>query len=39
MTSTQVVGMSVTVNNDTPTQDYIHLDNHTQPTYERFVYI
>ena len=25
---------SVTVNNNSPIQDYIHLDNHTQPTFE-----
>ena len=33
MTLVQVVEMSVTVNNY-PIQDYIHLDDHTQPTYE-----
>ena len=33
MTSTQVVKMSVTVNNNSPIQDYIHPDDHTQPTY------
>ena len=32
MTTPQVVQMSVTVNNSA-IQDYIHLDNHTQPTY------
>ena len=32
MTTTQVAEMSVTVKNS-PIQDCIHLDNHTQPTY------
>jgi len=31
MTTVQVVEMSFTVNN-TPIQDYIHPDDHTQPT-------
>ena len=34
MTTAQVVETSVTVN-DSPFQDYIHLDGHTQPTYEK----
>ena len=34
MTTAQVVETSVTVNNNSPIQDYIHLDGHTQPTYE-----
>ena len=34
MTTAQVVETSVTVNNS-PFQDYIHLDGHTQPTYEK----
>ena len=34
MTTTQVVKMSVTVNNNIPIQDYIHLDDHPQPPYE-----
>ena len=35
MTSAQVVETSVTVNNNNiPTQDYVHPDDHTQPTYE-----
>ena len=35
MTTTQVVEMSVTVNNNSPIQDYaVHPDDHTQPTYE-----
>ena len=34
MTAAQVVETSVTVNNKGPIQDYVHLDDHTQPTYE-----
>ena len=34
MTTTQDVETSVTVNNNSPIQDYIHLDNQTQPTFE-----
>ena len=34
MTSAQVVKTSVTVNNNSPIQDYVHLDDHIQPTYE-----
>ena len=30
MTTTQVVATSVTVNNNSPIQDYFHLDNQTQ---------
>ena len=30
MTTTQVVETSVTVNNNSPIQDYFHLDNQTQ---------
>ena len=33
MTTAQVVETSVTVNNNSPIQDYVHPD-HTQPTYE-----
>ena len=33
MTTAQVVEKSVTVNNS-PIQDYVHPDDHTQPTYE-----
>jgi len=33
MTTAQVVETSVTVNKS-PTQDYVHPDAHTQPTYE-----
>ena len=34
MTTTQVVEMSVTVNKNSPIQDYVHPHNHTQPNYE-----
>ena len=33
MTTAQVVETSVTVNNNSPIQDYIHPDNQTQPTF------
>ena len=36
MTSTQVVKTSVTLNNNSPIQDYIHPDDHTQPTWNDF---
>ena len=32
--TTQVVETSVTVNNNSPIQDYVHPDDHTQPTNE-----
>ena len=32
MTTAQVVEMSVTVNNNSPIQDYVHLEDKTQPT-------
>ena len=38
MTNAQVVEMSVAVNNNSPIQDYIHLDDQTQPTFERKYY-
>ena len=31
MTTAQVVEMSVTVNNNSPIQDYVHPDDQTQP--------
>ena len=34
MTTTQVVETSVTVNNNSPIQDYVHPDNQTQPAFE-----
>ena len=33
MTTAQVVETSVTVNNNSPIQDYVHLDDKTQPTF------
>ena len=36
MTSAQVVETSVTVNNNSPVQGYVHPDDHTQPTYNLF---
>ena len=34
MTTAQVVETSVTVNNNSPIQDYVHPDYQTQPTFE-----
>ena len=34
MTTAQVVETPVTVNNNCPIQDYVQLDNQTQPTFE-----
>jgi len=34
MITAQVVETSVTVNNNSPIQDYIHLDDQTQPTFK-----
>ena len=34
MTTAQVVETSVTVNNNSPIQDYIHPDDETQPTFK-----
>ena len=34
MTTAQVVETSVTVNNNTPIQDYVHPDDQTQLTFE-----
>ena len=34
MTTTQVVETSVTVNNNSPIQDYVHPDDQTQPTFD-----
>ena len=34
MTTSQVVETSVTVNNNSPIQDYVHPDDQTQPTFE-----
>ena len=34
ITTAQVVEASVTVNNNSSIQDYVHPDNQTQPTFE-----
>ena len=34
ITTAQVVKTSVTVNNNSPIQDYVHPDDHTEPSYE-----
>ena len=34
MTTAQVVKTSVTVNKNSPIQDYIHLDDQTQPAFD-----
>ena len=34
MTTAQVVETSVTVNNSSPIQDYVHPDDQTQPTFD-----
>ena len=34
MTTAQVVEKSVTVNNNSPIQDYVHPEDQTQPTFE-----
>ena len=34
MTTAQVVEMSVTVNNNSPIPNYIHPEDHPQPSYE-----
>ena len=34
MTTAQVVETSVTVNKNSPIQDYVHPDDQTQPTFE-----
>ena len=39
MTTTQVVKWSVTVNNNSPIQDYVHPDDETQPTFERYIVV
>ena len=39
MTTAQVVKTSVTVNNNSPIQDYVHLDDQTQPTFEETDYL
>ena len=37
MTTAQVVETSVTVNNNSPIQDYVSSDDQTQPTFEEYV--
>ena len=34
MTTAQVVKTSLTVNKNSPIQDYVHLKDHSQPTFE-----
>ena len=34
MTTAQVVETSVSVNNDSPIQDYVYPDDQTEPTFE-----
>ena len=34
MTTAPVVETSVTANNNSPIEDYVHPDDHMQPTYE-----
>ena len=34
MTTAQVVETSITVNNNSPIQDYVQLNDQTQPTFE-----
>ena len=34
MTTTQVIEISVTVNNSSPIEDYVHPDDYIPPTYE-----
>ena len=38
LTTEQVVKMSVTVNNNSAIQDYVHLDDQTQPTFKRYYF-
>ena len=37
-TTAQVVETSVTVNNNSPIQDYVHPDDQNQPTFEILYY-
>ena len=39
MNTTQVVETSVTVNNNSPIQDYFDPDDQTQPTFENFIHL
>ena len=38
MTTAQDVETSVTVNNNSPIQDYVHPDDQTQPTFETLIF-
>ena len=38
MTTAQVVEKSVTVNNNSPIQDYVHPDDQTQPTFDLYIH-
>ena len=38
MTTTQVEKTSVTVNNNSPIQDYVHPEDQTQPTFDNSPY-
>ena len=38
MITAQVVEMSVTVDNNSPIQDYVHPDDQTQPSFEESLY-
>ena len=39
MTNAQVVETSVTVNNNSPIQDYVHPDDQTQPFFIKFLLV
>ena len=39
MTTAQVVETSVTVNNNSPIQDYVHPDDQTQPTFIKHSFV
>ena len=39
MTTAQVVETSVTVNDNSPIQDYVNLDDQTQPTFDIIIVI
>ena len=39
VTTAQAVETSVTVNNNSPIQDFVHPDDQTQPTFENFIHL
>ena len=39
MTTAQVVETSVTVNDNSPIQDYVHPDDETQPTFDLTLFV